>query len=374
MRDSTGASRRDENPRMATPYELGPGDRLDGFEVRSVLARGGMSSVLLARRPSNGEDFVLKVPHLHFESDVVFYSRFEREEQIGLRVQHPGIVKLIPVQEKSRPYLVMEYVRGRTLRQLLDDRDTIPVERALALAQKLCEALCYLHEQGVIHRDLKPENVIVDETGDPKLLDFGIACDRSSRRLTWTGLSARLGTPDYMAPEQIHGQRGDERVDVYALGLVLHELLSGELPHKAPTVSRMTELRTHGEARDLAAVVPGLDRGIAAVVMRALARRPSDRFMDAHEMLSALRSPGMANGPAAHRSPESPRHATVVLLLGIVTSELAMSVGVTVLRKPVLALAFLGVAVAFISRWTRGRRVASGTQGHRKRPAEGAVL
>jgi eukaryotic-like serine/threonine-protein kinase len=289
------------------PHDLGPGDLLDDFEVRKVLARGGMSSVLLATRRSTGQQVVVKVPHWHLESDVVFYSRFEREEQIGLRVRHPGIVQMIAVSEKSRLYLVMEHVPGRSLRQFLDEGPAMSVERALALAERICEALCYLHGQGVIHRDLKPENIIVDEGGNPTIVDFGIALDRSSRRLTWAGLSAQLGTPDYMAPEQIRGHRGDERVDIYALGLIVYELLAGTLPNEAATSSEMMKARTQGQPRHLTAAVPGIDPRVAAVVMRSLALRPSDRYADAGEMLTALRAPSAMNDSAGVERPAPPK-------------------------------------------------------------------
>jgi eukaryotic-like serine/threonine-protein kinase len=307
MQVSSWKSRMVTDARSSGAYTLNPGDVLDGFEIREVLARGGMGSVLRAHRQSTGEDVVLKVPHLHLESDVVFYSRFEREGNIGLRLKHPGIVQTIAVPEKSRPYLVLEFVRGRSLRQVLDEDDTLSVERAVAIVARVCDALIYMHRRGVIHRDLKPENILIDDADNPTIVDFGIALDRSSMRVTWAGLSARLGTPDYIAPERSRGHRGDERVDIYALGLIFYEMLAGVLPRRT---------RTRSEPRPLSEVVPEIDPGLAEVVMRALARRPSDRFADATEMLAALHDPTAMSRRRVASDRGGNRAGTVATLLG----------------------------------------------------------
>src|SRR5262249_53760052 len=158
------------------------------------------------------------------------HERFRREEDLGQRLDHPFVVKFLRPRRKSRMYIAMELVEGTSLRALLQREKTVPVQRALDIAAKICEALVYLHDQRVVHRDLKPENVILLPDGSVKLLDFGIALDESARRLTWTGLSSTVGTPDYMAPEQVGGRRGDARTDVYALGTIAYEMLTGHMP------------------------------------------------------------------------------------------------------------------------------------------------
>src|SRR5512140_1672446 len=151
------------------------GETLDRFRLTELLARGGMASVFRAADLESGQEVVLKVPYIQYESDVVFYQRFVREEEIGRRIRHPGVVRVLETGEKSRLYLAMEYVPGRSLAQLLEEQKPFPPERALAVAVQLAQALACLQEHGVVHRDVKPENVRVLPSGDVKLLDFGIA-------------------------------------------------------------------------------------------------------------------------------------------------------------------------------------------------------
>jgi eukaryotic-like serine/threonine-protein kinase len=256
-----------------------------------------MGCVFKAQERATGRTVVLKVPHLHLEADVVFFSRFEREEKIGLRLNHPFIATVLRVPEKSRPYLVMEYVEGTSLYHVMTTEGRLPVERVLAIGRQICEALVYMHAENVVHRDLKPENILVDEQGRIRLIDFGVALDFAARRLTWGRLSSRMGTPEYMSPEQIRGQRGDHRVDVYALGFILYEMIAGVTPYEAPTLSALIKAKTERAPRPLSDVVPGLDPHVARVIMRALAVEKSDRYASAGEMLGALTDPESAITP-----------------------------------------------------------------------------
>ncbi len=210
--------------------EVTAGDRVDQYQLTDVLARSGMASIFKATDTLSGETVALKVPHPQYESDVVFFERFRREEQIGQRVDHPAIARVLKPRDKSRMYMAMEYVDGRSLRAIMGESGPLPAERALAIAREVTDALAYLHARGIVHRDIKPENILVTPSGGIKMLDFGIALDESARRLTWAGLSNAIGTPDYMAPEQIGGRRGDARTDVYAVGTLLYEMLTGHLP------------------------------------------------------------------------------------------------------------------------------------------------
>jgi serine/threonine-protein kinase len=267
------------------------GDRLDQYELTALLARSGMASIFKARDTFSGATVALKVPHVQLESDVVFYERFNREEQIGQKLDHPNIVRILKPREKSRMYMAMEYVEGRSLRAMMDGKHPLPTEKALDLARQICDALVYLEAHGVVHRDLKPENVLVTASGQAKLLDFGIALSESSRRLTWAGLSSTLGTPDYMAPEQIRGRRGDVRTDVYALGLLLYEMLTCNLPYESANARALLRAKTSDEPRPPSYYVPSFDPSLEAIIMKAIERDPRDRYATAAAMCADLKDP-----------------------------------------------------------------------------------
>jgi serine/threonine protein kinase len=274
--------------------EVNVGDRLDQYQVGELLARSGMASIFKAVDTDSAAPVALKVPHMQFESDVVFFERFKREEQIGQRLDHPGIVKVLKPRDKSRMYLAMEYVEGRSLRAMLQSGGALPAATALDIACQVCEALVYLHAQKVIHRDIKPENILLTADGRVKILDFGIALDEAARRLTWAGLSAAVGTPDYMAPEQIGGRRGDERTDVYAVGTLLYEMLTGHLPYAAPNPHALMRAKTNDEPRPPSYYLPSIDPALEAVILRAMARTPRDRQATVAELLAHLRDPAAA--------------------------------------------------------------------------------
>ncbi len=172
----------------------------------------------------------VKLPHLLYDSDPNFFSRFHREERIGLKPDHPFILKFVAVENKSRAYIVTEYLKGCILEHLLKAVRPLPEKDALKLASLICDALQHMHHQDVIHRDLKPQNVMICCDGTIRIMDLGLARDVVSRRLTRVGNSNSMGTPDYMAPEQVKGERADKRTDIYNLGALLYEMLTGQLP------------------------------------------------------------------------------------------------------------------------------------------------
>jgi serine/threonine protein kinase len=271
--------------------DLNIGDRLDQYELTELLARSGMASVFKARDTESGALVAVKLPHLHFESDVVFHERFTREQQIGQRLDHPGIVKVFPAGKRSRKYIAMELVEGTSLRAVMEQEKRLPVARALDIARQIAASLVYLHTNGIVHRDLKPENVILTPDGTVKLLDFGIALDDAARRITWFGLSATLGTPDYMAPEQITGRRGDVRTDVYALGSILFEMLTGEPPFVGGNAQTLLRAKGSEDPRSPRQLVPELDPKLEDIVLHAIERSPRDRYQRASDMLADLTDP-----------------------------------------------------------------------------------
>ena len=192
------------------------GSQLDRYAVKGSIARSNTSSILRATDLLTGQDIAIKMPHPEVEGDLLFYQRFEREKAICETLDHPAVVKAFPQDKRSRMYIVVEVAPGQLLRQVLSDRRKLPADWAVKIAVALCEALDYIHSQGVVHRDLKPENIIIDGEDRIKLIDFGIASRRGARRLTFGKLSNVMGTPDYIAPEQVQGKRGDARTDVYA--------------------------------------------------------------------------------------------------------------------------------------------------------------
>jgi serine/threonine-protein kinase len=190
--------------------------------------------------------------------------------------------------------LVTEFVAGRTLRSSLA-AGPLPVERALDIARQLCTALAYLHQQGVVHRDIKPENILVAADGSIKLIDFGIARDSSERRITWGGQSkTMMGTPDYLSPEQLRGKRGDIRSDIYATGLVLYEMLTGHLPFAGETFFANMHSKIVDETIPPTRFRPSLAPNLSAIVCKAIARAPRDRYRSAADLLMCLRDPGAA--------------------------------------------------------------------------------
>ena len=292
--------------------EVNVGDKLDQYELTELIARSGMASIFKAvDRLNGGATVAIKVPYQQFESDVVFYSRFEREEQVGRRLEHPNIIKVLTPARKSRMYIAMEYVEGVSLRALMRDKQPLETEKALDIACQICEALVYMHSQGVVHRDLKPENILITDEGRVKIMDFGIALDESARRLTWSGLSSTIGTPDYMAPEQVSGRRGDARTDLYALGTILYEMLTANLPYSGENVYNVMRAKTAEDPQPPSAFRPDLDPHLEEIILRAIERQPRNRYASAAEMLEDLRDPSrvQVSGRATRLHPRSLRTA-----------------------------------------------------------------
>ena len=192
------------------------GQQIDQYRIEAIIASSGMAVIFRATDLRCGRQVAIKLPHFEMESDPVLFDRFRREEEIGEQLDHPSVIKVFEEKDRSQLYMVMEWVEGRSLREILNRDGKFPAARALAITHNICDALAYIHSQGIVHRDLKPENIMIDDEDRVKLIDFGIAAKAGARRLTFGKFSKSLGTPTYTSPEQIRGKRGDARSDLYS--------------------------------------------------------------------------------------------------------------------------------------------------------------
>jgi len=260
-----------------------PGEMLDHYRIENLVARSGMASIFRATDTRDGKPVAIKIPHPEMEADVVLYDRFKREKEIGQKLNHPGVMKVYPDEGHSQIYMVMEWVEGRLLREILHEAKKFSKERAVDVTLRICDGLEYIHKNGVVHRDLKPENIMVDEHDNTKLIDFGIAGHEGSRRLTFAKLSQVMGTPDYISPEQVKGKRGDGRSDIYALGVMLYEMLTGKTPFQGPNAFAIMNERLLNHPVPPRQVDPSISPQLQEIIYRALERDPKNRYPTAHE-------------------------------------------------------------------------------------------
>jgi serine/threonine-protein kinase len=264
------------------------GEQLDHFRIERLVARSGMASIFQATDLRTGQTVAIKIPHPEMESDPVFFERFQREEEIGKKLDHPGVMKVIPNDDRHDPYIVMEWVPGRLLRQVLSETRKMPPERAIKIVVQICKALDHIHSHGVIHRDLKPENIMIDEHDNIKIIDFGISANSGSRRITFAKLTDTMGTPDYISPEQVKGGRGDARSDVYAAGVMLYEMLTGTVPFTGSNAFVIMNDRLLNDPVPPRELNPELSPQLQEVLYRALERNPHNRYGSARDFANDL--------------------------------------------------------------------------------------
>ena len=308
-----------------------PGDRVGHYCVERPLGRGGEAAVFEGRDLRSGDRVVLKFLEPSQLGEVAAYERFRREVAIGRLLDHPGIPRLIEAREDAHPpHLVLEYTPGQPLRDLVSETRRLPVSKAIEIATRLAEVVAYCHEHHVYHRDLKPENILVGDDGRVTIIDFGIALLEGAPRVTWRGFSGMVGTPEYMAPEQIRGERGGPETDVYALGLILYELLTGKPPFRSANPLSTMYQHLNMDAEPLVTARPEVPATIAAIVAKAMRRRKQERFPHARALVDALRHPDTADVGILTR-PDPP---------------LSPPAGERLLRNPLIILALVALGTA----------------------------
>jgi len=281
---------------------LETGSQLDSYRIEAPVARSGMASIYRAVDTRDNRIVALKIPHPDLEADPILFDRFKREAGIGEKLHHPRVMRVYGGEERSRIYMVMEWCEGRLLRQILDEGRISP-DRAILITIAVLEALQYIHDNGVVHRDMKPENVMVDPNDDVKLIDFGIASDAGARRLTYANITATLGTPNYISPEQVKGKRGDGRSDIYAIGVMLYEMLTGKMPFTGTNPMQVMNDRLLNCPVPPTVLNPTISPQLQEVIYRALERDPKNRYAKASEFahdLAHLDEVGVEDRPELH--------------------------------------------------------------------------
>jgi serine/threonine protein kinase len=259
-----------------------------------------MASIFRGTDLRTGQHVAIKVPHPEMESDPVFFDRFHREQEIGEALDHPAVMKVFGGNDRSQVYMVMEWVEGKLLREILAREKKLPPERAVKITLGLLSALDYIHSHGIVHRDLKPENIMVDPEDRIKLIDFGIAAKAGARRLTFAKLSQVMGTPDYISPEQVKGKRGDARSDIYAVGVMLYEMVTGKTPFQGPNPFAIMNDRLMNNPVPPREIDPSISPQLQEVIYRAMERDPKNRYATAKEFawdLEHLDQVGAADRP-----------------------------------------------------------------------------
>jgi eukaryotic-like serine/threonine-protein kinase len=280
------------------------GRTLTHYRIVEKLGQGSSGTVYLAEDLILGRPVVLKM--LPPDSGAEAREAALKEARTIAALNHPNICTLYEYEEaEGEQFLVLEVLEGHTLGTLLG-KGPLPLPQVLELGIQLADALDAAHTHGIVHRDIKPPNIFVTFRGQAKILDFGIALFAAERRLTWMGLSNAIGTPDYMAPEQIRGRRGDPRTDVYAVGLMLYEMLTGHLPWESSNPRALLRAKTSEEPRPPTYYVPSFDPSLEAIILKAISRDPRDRYASAHALLKDLENPSAV--PPRDPTAPAPRH------------------------------------------------------------------
>lgn len=278
---------------ITTPPQI-PGERYIGkYQVKAELGRGGMGAVYLAEQPGLAREVAIKELIQPATADPVALKRFLQEAQVMARTSHPNLVQVYDIELQGNVnYIVLEFVRGRSLRDWMS-KGPIPPPQVFAVMHGVLEALDYAHKRSIVHRDMKPENVLISDEGMVKVADFGIArlTDDSGVGGTATKTGTTVGTPQYMSPEQVASSKVDGRSDLYSAGVMFYELVAGQPPFVASEADGpFTLMAKHVQAppKPPSVFQPGLNPELEQVILKSLAKRPEDRFQTGHEFDVAM--------------------------------------------------------------------------------------
>ncbi|MGH9686692.1 MAG: serine/threonine protein kinase [Candidatus Acidiferrales bacterium] len=269
---------------MPSNTAIGPGGQLDHYRIEAIITSGPAIMVYRATDLQAGRAVAIKIPHPEMESDLAFIDRLRREEDIDENLSHPGLLNGIKDEHRSRFYIVTEWFDGQTLRQILNREKRLSPERAVQIALRVCDVLDYIHGHGVVHRNLRPKHILVGADDRVKLTGFELAAKEGSPRLTFTSIAQLLGSSSYISPEELTGRRGDARSDIYSLGVILYEMLTGVTPF--PGNDPFDRMRKHPiPPRELEpAVTPQLQE----VIYRATEREHKNRYANAQDFARDL--------------------------------------------------------------------------------------
>ncbi|PNV78671.1 MAG: protein kinase [Dictyoglomus turgidum] len=271
-----------------------PKERLEGvvikrrYKILKKLGSGGMASVYLALDRKTEKEVAIKILHPQYAEDKEVLERFYREIEICKVLDHPYIVKILDHgKENDYVFMVMEFVNGKDLKKIIEESKRIPVSMAVEIVKKVAEALSYANSKNIVHRDIKPQNIMITKDGKVKLMDFGIARIGGLSTLTQTGMF--MGTPQYASPEQLEGKKVDVRSDIFSLGIVFYEMLTGILPYSEETTISLMLKRYQEDLPDVRTINPEVPEGIAKIIEKMTARFPEFRYQTLEELLEDLK-------------------------------------------------------------------------------------
>lgn len=319
------------------------------YELIEIIGTGGMAIVYRALDQKTGREVAVKLLRPEFERDEEFVRRFSHEAKAAAQVAHENIVNMLDVGFDGVPYIVMEFVRGQTLKDLIRSVGSIPPRQAVAMALRILAALDHAHRNNIVHRDIKPQNILVDENGMIKVADFGIARLTTSATMTATGDGSFFGSVHYISPEQARGEKADEKSDLYSVGVVLYEMLTGQVPFDSESAVSIAIKHIGETPRSIRELKPELPRALEQILQKALSKDPADRYQSASEMAADLKRSltnprgGFVRNPVmdAQRRKARVRNALAGLLLAAVLGAMVL----IIVKTGVFDHYFYGVTV-----------------------------